>query len=306
MVAIPDKFVERVSADETLADIAARALRGRLESVATLLPSAAASHVKDTEAVHQLRVWTRRSAAALELFDDQLPRRQSAWMKKQLKRIRRAANPARDCDVLIARLRKGRVSGRRRRWLGELREERHRAQDKIIAVHQRLDRKGKLQRRIRTLLKQLRSDPTDQGMIPADCFCQWAHAALRLSVERFFDSVPSNQADQQALHQFRIRGKELRYAIELLAGAFPAELRTQVYPEVATIQDRLGELNDLAVAQQLLREKAHHKGKRKAQRWRRLLAEEQAKAERAYRAFWNWFTPETIAGLRARMDSILV
>ena len=44
------------------------------------------------------------ATAALRLYDDLLPRRWCLWLQKQLKRVRRAANNARDCDVLIERL----------------------------------------------------------------------------------------------------------------------------------------------------------------------------------------------------------
>ena len=64
----------------------------------------------------------------------------------------------------------------------------------------------------------------------------------------FFAAVPRDATDLAALHMFRIRGKELRYAMEVLAGAFSDEFRTRLYPIVESIQERLGEVNDLVTA----------------------------------------------------------
>ena len=69
-------------------------------------------------------------------------------------------------------------------------------------------------------------------------------------VEAFFAAVPVDHTDAKALHIFRIRGKDLRYAMEVLAGAFADEFKTQLYPAVESMQERLGEVNDLVTAQE--------------------------------------------------------
>src|SRR5688572_28787502 len=104
MDALQEKWVEGVSPDDRTCDVAVRSLRGRLRAVLHYLPLAADKAQEDVEHVHQLRVWTRRATAALVLYQELLPRRRFAWMKKQLRRVRQAANEARDCDVLLARL----------------------------------------------------------------------------------------------------------------------------------------------------------------------------------------------------------
>src|SRR5205807_197113 len=81
-----------------------------------------------------------------------------------------------------------------------------------------------------------------------------ARAGLRPLVEAFLAAAPAAAADDAALHRFRIRGKELRYALELLAGAFPATFRDELYPVAAALQERLGLVNDLATAQRRLAE----------------------------------------------------
>src|SRR5262249_58635227 len=100
----PDKWVQGVSPDDRTTDVAVRTLQARLAAIQHYLPLAAEKAEEDVEHVHQLRVWTRRASAALKLYAGLLPRRRTARMKKQLKRLRRAANDARDCDVLARRL----------------------------------------------------------------------------------------------------------------------------------------------------------------------------------------------------------
>src|SRR5690606_30232377 len=80
------------------------ALAARLQAVLTWLPKAAQFPEADIEYVHQLRVSTRKAAAALKLFRDLLPKKRTRRLKAMLKAIRKAAGDARDLDVLIARL----------------------------------------------------------------------------------------------------------------------------------------------------------------------------------------------------------
>src|SRR5690349_4224107 len=90
------KWLEGVNPDDQAGEVAVLALRVRLGAVAHYLPLAAERSGEDAEYVHQLRVWTRRAAAALRLFQGWLPRRRSRWMTRQLRRIRRAADEARN------------------------------------------------------------------------------------------------------------------------------------------------------------------------------------------------------------------
>ncbi len=48
---------------------------------------------------------------------------------------------------------------------------------------------------------------------------------------------------------FRIQGKQVRYAMEIFAGAFDENFRKELYPIVATLQERLGAINDHFTAQ---------------------------------------------------------
>src|SRR5271156_3245082 len=94
------KWVEADSPDEAAVRVARRALDARLSSVWEWLPLASDQPDEDLEYVHQLRVSSRRAMAAIDTFESLLPRRRTAWFRKQLNRVRRAAGNAREFDVL--------------------------------------------------------------------------------------------------------------------------------------------------------------------------------------------------------------
>jgi CHAD domain-containing protein len=48
----------------------------------------------------------------------------------------------------------------------------------------------------------------------------------------------------EALHQVRILGKQLRYAMEIFESCFNAEFRQTYYPAIVQMQDILGVAND--------------------------------------------------------------
>ena len=270
------------------------------------LPLAAEKAGEETEHVHQLRVWARRATAALILYEELMPRRRFRWMKKQLRRVRRAANDARDCDVLLRRLRDKPAGGGTERWGEAVRAERDKAEEAIVAAHERLGRDQRFARRIDKLLQRVRSRAADQAGTASSPFGDWARVRLRPVIEQFFAAVPSDPGDEAALHRFRICGKELRYVMELLAGAFPESIRTQLYPTIEMLQDRLGDINDLATAKARLRKHVEQAGPSKqAASWRRLLATEQEQLEQARQQFWQWCTPQMLQGVQDGFEGML-
>jgi CHAD domain-containing protein len=134
-----DKWVEGVSSRDRVDDVACRTLEARLAAIQYYLSLAAEKADEDVEYVHQLRVWVRRATAALRLYQELLPRRRLCWVRKQLKRVRRAANDARDCDVLLERLKK-QTGHEATRWGETVRAERAEAQEAVVAVHERVGR----------------------------------------------------------------------------------------------------------------------------------------------------------------------
>jgi CHAD domain-containing protein len=282
-----EKWLGNVSPDEPTAEVAERALRDRLDAAMHYLPLAAERADEDPEYVHGLRVWSRRSASALRLFASLVPGGPRGWLKKQLRKLRRAAGEARDCDVLIRRLAHRPPDAGTERWLNRLRGRRTAAQGPIVKLNDRLA--PRFRRRTEKLLRNRRSDDSRFG--------DWARERLRPAVERFFDSLPGEAASNRAWHRFRICGKKLRYTMELLAGAFPPNFRDDLYRVVEEVQERLGAVNDLVTAQERLRDDASG--------LKELAAEQRGRINDMRADFRAWFGPERREALRAGFEECL-
>jgi CHAD domain-containing protein len=302
-----DKWIHGVSPDDRTCEVAQRTLDARCGAVQHYLPLAAEKAEEDPEYVHELRTWTQRAAAALKVYADFLPHRRVEWVKKQLKRIRRAANDARDYDVLAHRLTKECSNQQPERLLAKVRAQRRKAQEPLVALYERLKRNDGFQRRIAKLLRRVRSPGKGTVESKDQRFENWAKRKLPPIVKKFFEAVPTEDgADGKVLHRFRIRGKKLRYAMELLAGAFPVRFREALYPIIETLQDKLGEINDLTTGQIHLRriiETADNAAE--VSHLQRLLGEAKAHLEQSRQAFLGWYTPQVQKALRAEFDGFL-
>ncbi|MCI0456725.1 MAG: CHAD domain-containing protein [Gemmataceae bacterium] len=304
-----EKWVAGLSPQTRTSAAAVAALQARLEAVQHYLPLAAEKADQDLEYVHELRVWARRAAEALDVFADLLPRRRAAWLRKQRKRLRRAANEARDLDVLAQRLQRQSGPGAGR-LLAQIRAQRAEVQRPLLALHRRLGHQGRFQRRAVRLVERVRP----RRRCKDAPFGGWARVHLRPVVDAFFAAAPAalsagrpDGTDLAALHRFRIAGKKLRYAMQLLAGAFPAAFRAQLYPAVEALQDRLGAINDLATARPRLRERlAQAEGSPQASHVKDLLTENEARLQEALQAFRDWFTEARCEELRAGFEAALI
>jgi nitrite reductase/ring-hydroxylating ferredoxin subunit len=79
--------------DAAVGQVAMRTLRGRLRAV--WAEAHAAAEGTAPEHVHRLRVATRRTLAAFDVFRDVLPAKRAAWFRKRLRLLRRAAGEIR-------------------------------------------------------------------------------------------------------------------------------------------------------------------------------------------------------------------
>jgi len=95
------KWIDGVASNDKTSRVARKSLAERLRAVRRSLSRSARSSLIASESVHQLRVAARRAVEGLKLYADFVPRRRAAWITKQMKKLRKAAGPARDCDVLI-------------------------------------------------------------------------------------------------------------------------------------------------------------------------------------------------------------
>jgi len=203
----------------------------------------------DPEAVHQLRVATRRARAALAVFADALPRKAVRRGRKTLRKLRRAAGAVRNLDVLLAAIaevpsRNGpRESGATLFLTGYL-------------VARQAAERGRLLRSLNRLLngKALRRLMRLPGRAHAGAnrtLGEWASEALDEIIGRF-DETLGGKIDEERLHQVRIVGKELRYALEVFIDCYDAEVRDEIYAALEDLQEMLGRANDTRQALRLI------------------------------------------------------
>jgi len=302
------KWIGGAHAHDPLDDVARVALKGRLELVWHYLPRAAEGPSSDVENVHQLRVATRRAMAAMEIFGSLLPERRSRWIVKRLKQVRRAAGDARDLDVMAARLTK-RVEDdpdgeRYSALLHRVRYARETAQGPIESVYRKLDRKD-YPRRVAGLVKRIRfRDITDEFSRPT--YGAAAGKALRPLAEEFFAAGDADFQDYEALHAFRILGKQVRYVMEIFAAAFEPWFKKELYKQVETLQEKLGQVNDhAAAADHLANWQADTVDPELQAPLAALIAEEHIAMESKRDEFLAWWTPQRRNELRAGFARVL-
>jgi CHAD domain-containing protein len=299
------KWVEAVS-DEMLEDVAVRSLDSRLQPLLHFVPLAAKHPEQDVEYVHQMRVWARRAAAAVSLYEPLLPKRRRKWMNAQLKRIRRAANDARDSDVFAQRLAADKKQPPAAHLLAHVRIHRREAQQPIVAVWKELFEHGRFPRRAAKLLRKVRLRDEPAAIEPIR-FGPWAKERIQPVLEQFFTTAAADMSRVEALHQFRIAGKKLRYAIELLAPAFAESLRTQAYPFIQDLQEKLGKINDLATAETRLKRWLEHAADAGETAYlQELLNQEQRCLEERSNEFLAWWNGGREADLRRLLTTLTV
>ncbi|MHC4947009.1 MAG: CHAD domain-containing protein [Planctomycetota bacterium] len=245
----PGKWAEGLTGDTPAADAAAVVMDARLAGVEDLLPGARDKADKEIEYVHQLRVATRRSDAALRIFDRFVPAKQYRRARRRLRRIRRAAGAARECDVHLAILREHRpAAGDERAAYGFLlkrtRAERRAAQE-LVAAAARRHPVPKLRRHREKLLRSLRVRDDDRVEGRAPTLCELAADELPEIVDEVRAAADRDMSVLENLHGLRIAGKKLRYALEVFSPCLGPGFRETVYPDYAAFQDRLGDINDL-------------------------------------------------------------
>jgi CHAD domain-containing protein len=246
-VKAPGKWVRDLEPDTPLAEAARRVLTVRLEGVELLLPPAAERPEEDIEYVHQLRVATRRSGAALRIFAPCLGSGPLRRTRKRLRRLRRAAGAARECDVhrhLLIADREGRqepVAGVLGEVIARLDEDRCSAQEAIRRAAARYPVR-KLRRGRRKLIGSLRN-PEPTGAAGEVRLVDSARAELPGLVAALREAAAADLRVLDNLHRMRIAGKRLRYALEIFAPCFDDGFR-DAYAAVEAIQEHLGAIND--------------------------------------------------------------
>ncbi|OLD63616.1 MAG: hypothetical protein AUI47_08640 [Acidobacteria bacterium 13_1_40CM_2_68_5] len=222
----------------------------------------------NAEAIHDLRVATRRLQAALDIFGPYLPDRERRRLDRRARTIRRKLGAQRNACMVLEVLSQisPRLPGYEKRFAAGLK---HRLGKTSAAGRRAARRKGLpgLRKRLAALLRALRREgaATRSGPAPAIDPAR-AVAVLRACRE-------ARDGDAEALHRLRIAIKRHRYAMEILAEAGVGGLRPAIR-EARVLQTHLGDLHDLDLLIDLVHQEAHRPGGESL--LRRLLRRRQA------------------------------
>ncbi|MCM2372939.1 CHAD domain-containing protein [Aporhodopirellula aestuarii] len=292
------------SADSPVSLVAKESIQQRLKSAWACAPKAAKRADKNVEHVHQLRVGVRRANAALELYAPLLPRKTTISVEKQLRSLRKAAGPARDLDILQQRLLRCDA------------DQREPGVDDLLAFIQ--SRRIKAQRLVKRAYVHAKQDEFDKticklvkgvkwrGKGKEPNFDRFAHDRFEPMVARFFAAGESDLSDIEALHELRIEGKTVRYAMGLLTPAFGKTLQKQTSVFVK-LQNKLGLINDHASAIDFYRKLLSGKDSKGCKKTiNQMIQWEVAALESSRTKFMKWWTPERIAEMRQQFATFLI
>lgn len=206
---------------------------------------------REIEAVHALRVTTRRLRATLKLLAPVYQQDDLRQFKRALGQLAQAAGAVRDRDVLLADLQRqakalpANSQPALAALLLAVRNERAAAQQALLA-----HLNGKRYARFLRAFARAMNDPTrwnDQIRVrDIGGSMLWQHYEALRAYDR--NGLPAEEAQ---LHMMRIEGKRMRYLLELFRDTLGPPIDAAVKPLMA-FQDHLGLLNDYAVARELL------------------------------------------------------
>ena len=170
----------------------------------------------DPEHVHQLRVTSRRAAAALRVFDRALPDRLQSKLAKTLRSLRQSAGTARDEDVLVIRAQE---------WMTHCDENERPGLDWLLGTfanrrakaHEAIRKTDSLRDKWTSLIHNLNIQvPEDRTTL-----VHLAGRQIPKLLAKFETAACADIESPAQLHELRITGKRLRYSLELLSTGLP-------------------------------------------------------------------------------------
>jgi len=202
------------------------------------------------ESVHQMRVGLRRLRSALKLFEDVI--RPGTRLSREIDWLGSELGPARDWDVLGTHLprnaelqplrRAVRLHARQMRVGAAAAVSSKRYDGLLHALHHFIDtsawRKSATDAQVKTLAR------------PASRFADAALKQARRRVAKRGEKLENGTP--RARHRLRIAMKKLRYATEFFASLEKRKRTRRALAGMSDLQDWLGWINDVAVADGLL------------------------------------------------------
>ena len=273
-----------VAEDGRLADVVAASIADALTRIVRNDPQARLGY---PEGVHQLRVAMRRLRSDLRTLGDAVDPRWRGEIEPRLRAIADAAADARDADVQSARLQAG-LDGSTTALaplFETLERKRVAARERLMAA---LDGPDYV-----ALLNDLVTATQDPPAGSADAPAADALAPLVLDawdrLQKRADDLDADSPNED-FHRTRIAVKRARYAAELAARSLSGKASdgaARLGERLAGLQDLLGDVQDSAVAESLIRDtlSARGAGARYAFEAGRLVERLRSRAEASRNAF---------------------
>ena len=244
-------LVRKITVDDAVALIFTECLKHWTTNEAVALKGA------DPEGIHEMRVGLRRMRSALSDFRAIIPDPQLAWMKRETKWLITGLGAARDWDVFLAELLEPVEAARPQdRGLSELRTAARAEQKRGHATTRgaiRCLRHSRFVVQMRDWLSAKRwRQQKDQASLD-EPIQKLARRVLRkrhdaaLKLGRDFRELSAEQR-----HQLRIALKKLRYTAEFFRSLYPKKQAKPYFRALAQMQNCLGHMNDVIVAEHLL------------------------------------------------------
>jgi len=242
--------------------VAEKAIRSRLEA---LLKNERPTRAgEDTEALHDMRVASRRLREALRIYADLYPKKRLRQAVRDVRRVTRILGLVREVDVNIGQLnswqeRLGEAYAFSIEYVLAIEHERQRRlRKKMLAQLDDLDM-SELRADLSKLLQHPRGNPEAQGeeaeveSTPSYVLFARRHIEEGLeSVHTCLERV-SSKPTLHHFHQLRIQTKKFRYSIELLSRALDSHRAIRILKQLKVLQDELGALHDCSVLHSALR-----------------------------------------------------
>jgi len=239
----PRKWRQPVLPERASAGVAFVALAdAALEQIGANAAGAALG--RDPEYLHQLRVGVRRLRSALRAFRALLRRHGAARLESPWRAMMPTLGEARDWDVFLASLPEGSL----REQAASRRTESQRQSRALVRSEEFRAARTATRAAIHRGLWRRSADP-------AEPLAQFARRALNRLHEALCASAAGiDWRDAARRHRVRIRVKRLRYGCDFFSSAFPPRNARTFFEGLRTLQDVLGEMNDIAVQRALLRQ----------------------------------------------------
>jgi CHAD domain-containing protein len=241
----PSKSIRSFGARNVLRH--AKSLQDEMEGVRT---------AQDIEAIHRMRVASRRLRTTLSIFSDYFPTQRTETWLKSIRRLTRSLSNARDSDVQIALLQtilkqQPPVAAQPglRRILIRLQQRRAKQQTQVLQALQTLEKEQTLSQLQQHLVGYINSsDPECSAKI-----LPFATPLIIRRIQELLHYEPFLQRPECIVehHEMRIATKRLRYTLETFAPCYPNQL-SQPLQTLRQLQDFLGQMHDCDVWLQTL------------------------------------------------------